>query len=895
MSTLDIPPPLTQTTKFPNEPDQLVRSNYESSDGLSECDDDPSLLVDFWIKSQISIFKLEQSINIDPLASERKRQRILARLRKIEEDPLFEEVSAHEHWRSVLQELKIEAGKANKATRQFRPLAELSKGDEMPQPDDFELGDTLTDMFAEVDVTDGIGSSETQTLLTIRDFGTWSGVHPRQLLEEAVASELREGPAKYKSLAKSDHAVRLQLDLAWHTSPQVDEPSRQSIPEGLQFNNNQGVWSITMEHSATKNSTQGEAYLATIALFLSISSGSVSSKYSQRLPSIWKNIFNDLEETKGNFLRNLSLDNVRHLRDLMRADAFPKSIFTKADAIDRSGQATVKKPTSTRLQRLSAEEAIQRWHRLAKSTAFEEMCARREGLPVFEHKESILQAFEDHQIVIICADTGAGKSTQIPAYILEHRLCQGKDCNIVVTQPRRISAISIARRVSAELGEDKDSLGSLRSLIGYTIRLENKTSLETRLTFATTGVLLRMLQSSPNLDDLDCLVLDEVHERNMDLDLLLIAVKQLLSRRKDLKVVLMSATVDATKFSTYFDQAPILSIPGRTFPVEIGFLEDAIEEISSNLDLNTDHQQAEQNSLGSTDSDDSEVREEAPYGLENYSVATRQTLAKFDHRRLDYELVVKLASTIASVPKYQMYSNAILIFVPGIAEIRRMSNALLSKDLFSVGWIIHMLHSSFSTHDLEQAFLSPPYGYRKIVIATNIAETGITIPDITAVIDTCKEKVMRFDERRQVSRLTEGLISRASARQRRGRAARVREGLCFHLVTKSHFETKMSEQGTPEMLRLGLQDPILRVKIWNLGPIEEVLAAAIDPPSPKNIRRALSKLQDIGALDGAQELTALGATLATLPLDIALGKMAVLGVCFQCLVSCSTRYNSNPY
>ena len=194
-----------------------------------------------------------------------------------------------------------------------------------------------------------------------------------------------------------------------------------------------------------------------------------------------------------------------------------------------------------------------------------------------------------------------------------------------------------------------------------------------------------------------------------------------------------------------------------------------------------------------------------------------------------------------------------------------------------------MLHSSFSTEDLERAFLLPPSGRKKIVISTNIAETGVTIPDITAVIDTCKEKIMRFDDRRQMSKLTEGFISRASSRQRRGRAARVQPGLCFHLVSKLRYDTLMLEQSIPEMLRLSLQDAILRIKIWNLGAIEQTLQQAIDPPTPKNIRRATEALKDAGALTASEALTSLGRQVARLPLDVSLSKLAILGIILRSL------------
>ena len=268
---------------------------------------------------------------------------------------------------------------------------------------------------------------------------------------------------------------------------------------------------------------------------------------------------------------------------------------------------------------------------------------------------------------------------------------------------------------------------------------------------------------------------------------------------------------------------------------------------------------------------------------EKYSAQTQRTISNMDEYRIDYNLVAKLAGCIATKEQFAKYSSAILIFMPGIGEMRRLHSLLLSTDTFNHNWIIHLLHSTFSTEELERAFERPPRGHRKIVIATNIAETGITIPDVTAVIDTCKEKVLRFDERRQLSRLTEGFISRSSARQRRGRAARVQDGLCFHLVTKHRHDKLMLEQQVPEMLRLSLQDPMLRIKVWDLGSIEETLSAAIDPPTRKNILRAIEKLKDAGALSKTETLTSLGRQIARLPLEVSLAKLAIFGVIFKCL------------
>lgn len=459
----------------------------------------------------------------------------------------------------------------------------------------------------------------------------------------------------------------------------------------------------------------------------------------------------------------------------------------------------------------------------------------------------------------------------------------GKPCKIYCTEPRRISAISLARRVSEELGENKGDLGTSRSLVGYSIRLESNTSRETRLVYATTGIVMRMLEGSNDLREITHLVLDEVHERSIDSDFLLIVLKKLLLRRKDLKVVLMSATVDAEKFSAYLGKAPVLTVPGRTFPVQVAYLEDAVELTGYTLD------QRNQEKVVDLDEDleveaDKSSKPELIKELKNYSPRTRNTLSQMDEYRIDFDLIVQLIARIATDPVYIPYSKAILVFLPGIAEIRTLNDMLMGDRSFAESWLVYPLHSTIATEEQESAFLVPPPGLRKIVLATNIAETGITIPDVTCVIDTGKHKEMRFDERRQLSRLIDSFISRANAKQRRGRAGRVQEGLCFHLFTKYRHDNIMSDQQAPEMLRLSLQDLAIRVKICKIGGIEETLGEALDPPSAKNIRRAIDALVDVRALTASsEELTPLGLQLARLPLDVFLGKLILLGAVFKCL------------
>lgn len=347
--------------------------------------------------------------------------------------------------------------------------------------------------------------------------------------------------------------------------------------------------------------------------------------------------------------------------------------------------------------------------------------------------------------MLLLTDLNSGKSTQVPSFILEDQLLRGKPCKIYCTEPRRISAISLARRVSEELGERKNDLGTSRSLVGYAIRLESNTTKETRLIYATTGIVMRMLEGSNDLKDITHIVLDEVHERTIDSDFLLIVLKKLMARRRDLKVVLMSATVDAERFSRYLDGAPVLTVPGRTFPVQVRYLEDAVELTSFSLDNGYVEKFTDLD-------DDGDVDETAPNDsananntktLRGYSAKTRNTIAQIDEYRIEFDLVVQLLAKIATDDRLELFSKAILVFLPGIGEIRQLNDMLVGHPVFTSNWYVYPLHSTIASEDQEAAFLVPPPGIRKIVLATNIAETGITIPDVTCVVDTGKHREMR--------------------------------------------------------------------------------------------------------------------------------------------------------
>lgn len=400
---------------------------------------------------------------------------------------------------------------------------------------------------------------------------------------------------------------------------------------------------------------------------------------------------------------------------------------------------------------------------------------------------------------------------------------------------------------------------------------------------------MRMLENPNAFHDLRYIVLDEVHERAIDTDFLLIVLRRLLPDRPHLRLILMSATFDAEKFAEYFSRSgsipPILKIPGRTFPVETKYLEDVIEMTRYKPGGQPANTHADNDAVNNATSDyeEDEMAKSTAAGLEGYSVQTRTTLSVYDEYRIDYFLITKAIAFVANDTKLQRYSKAFLVFLPGIAEIRRLQQIIESDFTFEHNWVVFVLHSSIAGEDQEQAFVQLSAGVRKIVLSTNIAETGVTIPDITTIIDTGKEKVMRFDERRQMSRLTESFISKASSKQRQGRAARVQPGLALKMYTRDRHDRLMSDQTAPEMVRLSLQDPVLRVKLYGMGGIEETLSQALAPPTTKNVGRAIDALREVKALTASEELTPLGRQLARLPLDIWLGKMILMSIAFRCV------------
>ncbi|KAM6986130.1 LOW QUALITY PROTEIN: ATP-dependent RNA helicase DHX29 [Aplochiton taeniatus] len=545
---------------------------------------------------------------------------------------------------------------------------------------------------------------------------------------------------------------------------------------------------------------------------------------------------------------------------------------------------------------------------LKNSPLARKLQAEREQLPVFQHRQRVMEALQRHRVVVIAGETGSGKSTQIPQFLLESLLTGGtvaQPCNIVVTQPRRISAMSLASRVSQELGCD-DGPGAKTSLCGYQIRMENRAGDWTRLLYCTTGVLLRKLQHDRHLSSLTHIIVDEVHERSVQSDFLLTILKDVVMRRSDLRLILMSATVDCDKFSAYFNRCPVVSIPGRTFPVEVFHLEDIVEETGYVLEKDSEYSQRileeeEEVSISVTQKGGKTqqhqeviIRDSGGWDLgpdlDHFSSRTRQALQYMNPNKINMDLLLDIIDYLDKSPQFAVMDGAVLVFLPGLAHIMQLHDLLSTDKRFKekARYKLVALHSTLSSKDQAAAFTVPPAGVRKIVLSTNIAETGVTIPDVVFVIDTGKTKENKYHESSQMSSLVETFVSKASALQRQGRAGRVRSGFCFRLYPKFRFQAFM-DYSIPEILRLPLEELCLHIMKCEYGSPEEFLSRALDAPQPQSVSNAVSLLRRIGACHPEEHsLTPLGHHLASLPVNVKIGKMLIYGAILGCLEPIAT-------
>ncbi|XP_069118914.1 putative ATP-dependent RNA helicase DHX57 [Argopecten irradians] len=558
---------------------------------------------------------------------------------------------------------------------------------------------------------------------------------------------------------------------------------------------------------------------------------------------------------------------------------------------------------------LKQNRRIKEEHQRKKtSKALQKMVSQRQNLPAWDMQEEILTALDNHQVLVVSGMTGCGKTTQVPQFILDSYL-ESKDlkvCSILCTQPRRISAIAVAERVAEERAE------KLGRTVGYQIRLEKVQSSMTRLLFCTTGIVLRTLEGDSTLDGITHVIIDEVHERSEESDFLMMYLKDMLPKRRDLKVILMSATLNAQLFSDYFGGCCVIDIPGRTFPVDQYFLEDAVEFTRFVMDESSPYARPLKNMnavpgrkgyIDPNAYEDERTEASQPpkekakdenltvkqlyMRYSDYHKSTCRSMALMDMNKINYDLIVTLLEWIVE-DKEGFPKGAILVFLPGFAEIQTLFELLQSNSTFRnrKSFKVIPLHSTLSSEDQHAVFIKPPEGVTKIVISTNIAETSITIDDVVYVIDAGMMKEKRYDASKGMESLETVNVSRANVQQRKGRAGRVTNGVSFHMFTSHRYQYHMKEQPIPEIQRAPLEQIVLRIKmldIFNRLHAQEVLEQLPEPPEKDSILSAISRLQDLGALDENDELTPLGYHLGSLPVDVRVGKLMLFGAIFRCL------------
>lgn len=564
-----------------------------------------------------------------------------------------------------------------------------------------------------------------------------------------------------------------------------------------------------------------------------------------------------------------------------------KSSMTKEIKLIASGP-----PAETRRFRLR-QSGLPSAPKPAQSNARNELQKFRASLPAYRHGPDIIEAVKTNDVIVVCGDTGCGKTTQIPQLLFDSGIFNKQD-DIICTQPRRISALSVAQRVATERGE------SCGDSCGYIIRFENMTSPSTRIVYQTTGILLRRLHTEPDLQGVACIIVDEVHERDVETDFCLLLLRDRLRAQAEhperfklkLKLVVMSATVQIETLTSYFEgynsgrSIPLISIPGTLFPVKEFFLEGVLQKVGAPASaapaMGLVAKQKEQKHAGRP----AEAAEGNAALYEQLKSSVFDTFDRDVEALVPYDLVCKLILKIHEDSRSR--AESILVFLPGWAAIANIAG-LLKRSPAARELSILMLHSSLTTTEQQRVFVRPPRHFRKVVLATGIAETSITIDDIVYVIDSGLVKGTSYDPTANTSALKATLIAKANGVQRRGRAGRCQPGVCYHLLPKAAYDA-LPDFLPPEIVRSPLEEVCLQLKaIESKEKCSKVLARAMSAPPEDAIEHAVQFLTDMGAFTaGDESMTNLGRALAELPTHPLLGKMLFTAACFGVLDTVAT-------
>jgi len=774
----------------------------------------------------------------------------------------------------------------------------------------------------------------------------WTGKSPRDLLEERCR-KLQIPRPTFQKLGPTSCRITVKIGSTTTTRTPVSNGNGDTTTEHLLRLEYHGKYSIGKKKMVSVNN-----YLATKAMYQMDSKLPIYNNLPPFFRDLWKTWLKEaeLEQTEAQLAQDKERqDDILRLLSLTESgpnssisskptnDKTAENPLTSSPAVDSESDNEYNfddiplqtrksaSPVSTPQQKAHSAQLKHEFNARTSKQRYQSMLQQRRNLPIFAYREQILDMVSNSAVTVLHAETGAGKTTQCPQFLLEEALRSdsGSQTSIICTQPRRVAATSVAERVAEEMDT------KLGGQVGYQIRLEAKRTKDTKLLFCTTGVILRLLIENPTLDGISHVVVDEVHERQWQIDVLLVALRNLIAldgpRRNNLKVILMSATLDAELFCSFFGGAPILSVPGRTFPVSNYYLEDLIEatghvveEGSRNALREYYGSHRETASMFVTTkggekrrenvSLDSQVDVEVSDDFPDYSISTRKSLDRVDETVINYELIEEILHYLLISPKgaagaqplltpdgkelIENNGGAVLVFMPGIGEIRTLIDRLQSSKNFQdrKRFDIIPMHSALSSSEQRRAFVVPRKVKWAIIVATNVAETSVTIPDAVCVLDSGRVREIRHDKRTLTRRLVTTWTSRASTKQRAGRAGRVRPGLCLRLFSSKTESNKMQSATEPELQRLPLEEVCLTILAGQLSPngCLSFLMQTPQPPKHSAVEGALLSLVQVGAIsipagDSCEELTALGSQLAKLPVDCRLGKMLLWSVWLRCV------------
>lgn len=505
------------------------------------------------------------------------------------------------------------------------------------------------------------------------------------------------------------------------------------------------------------------------------------------------------------------------------------------------------------------------------------------NLPVMDCRTEIVSRIAAYPVTIIKGSTGCGKTTQVPQFILDSHAENRKHCNIVVTQPRRIAAISVAKRVA------KERDWQIGTLIGYQVGLDKVANSDTRILYCTTGVFLQKLIATKHMNDYTHVILDEIHERDEDMDFAMLIVRKFLRTNSPrVKVVLMSATIDTSRFANYFTvKAGVIRSPAvvydikrvRSFPVYEYFL-DSLEAKCGKLPM---------------ESVDNPTISDAAYK------ACVKLVKAFEH-------IDELENKQHNISR--KHKGSVLIFLPGIKEIETLFDLLEAAKSNEYRFWLCPLHSTITAEEQLKVFELAPPGERKIILSTNLAESSITVPDIKYVVDFCLTRVLVADEETNLTSLRLAWASKNSCIQRAGRAGRVADGRVYRMIHEQFYNDCLEQEAKPEILRSPLEMVVLKTKMLDIGEPKALLALAMDPPDLSSIEKTILKMKELAALlmtsngiisphDG--DITFIGRVMASLPVDVHITRLFILGhlfgvfdeaVIIGCCMSCKSIFRA---